>query len=54
MLSEISRGEKMLNNPGFIAKAPAQLVQAEKDKLEAAAAKAKALQNRIAELKENT
>ena len=37
----------MLNNQVFLAKAPAQLVQAEKDKLEAAEAKAKALENRI-------
>ena len=51
---EMGRSRGMLNNQGFLAKAPAQLVQAEKDKLEAALAKAKALQNRIAELKENT
>ena len=43
----------MLSNQGFLAKAPAQLVQQEKDKLEAAKAKAKALENRIAELKES-
>ena len=51
---EMNRSRGMLNNQGFLAKAPAQLVQAEKDKLEAAEAKAKALENRIAELKENT
>ncbi|MBR6965936.1 MAG: valine--tRNA ligase [Clostridia bacterium] len=50
---EMNRSRGMLSNQGFIAKAPAQLVQAEKDKLEAAEAKAKALENRIAELKEN-
>ena len=50
---EMNRSRGMLNNQGFLAKAPAQLVQAEKDKLEAAEAKAKALENRIAELKEN-
>jgi len=50
---EMNRSRGMLNNQGFLAKAPAQLVQAEKDKLEAAAAKVKALENRIAELKEN-
>ena len=50
---EINRSRGMLNNQGFLAKAPTQLVQAEKDKLEAAQAKAKALENRIAELKEN-
>ena len=49
----MNRSRGMLNNQGFLAKAPAALVQAEKDKLEAAVAKAAALQNRIAELKEN-
>ena len=50
---EMARSNGMLSNPGFISKAPAQLVQQEKDKLEAAKAKAAALENRIAELKEN-
>ena len=50
---EMARSNGMLNNPGFLAKAPAQLVQQEKDKLEAAKAKAAALENRIAELKES-
>ena len=50
---ETARSEGMLKNPGFLSKAPAHLVQAEKDKLEAAKAKAAALLNRIAELKEN-
>ena len=50
---EIARSSGMLNNQGFLSKAPAQLVQQEKDKLEAAKAKAAALENRIAELKEN-
>ena len=50
---EMNRSRGMLNNQGFLAKAPAALVQAEKDKLEAAVAKAVALQNRIAELQEN-
>ena len=49
---EMNRSRGMLNNAGFIAKAPAQLVQQEKDKLEAAAIKAEALEKRIAELKE--
>ena len=30
---EIARAEKMLSNPGFVGKAPAQLVEAEKEKL---------------------
>ena len=50
---EINRSRGMLSNQGFLSKAPAQLVQQEKDKLEAAAAKAAALETRIAELKEN-
>ncbi len=31
--SEISRGEKMLSNPGFLAKAPKEKVESEKEKL---------------------
>ncbi len=50
---EIDRARGKLSNEGFISKAPAQLVQQEKDKLEANLAKATALENRIAELKEN-
>ena len=48
---ETERARGKLNNQGFISKAPAQLVEAEKAKLEANAAKAAALENRIAELK---
>ena len=48
---EITRSQGMLKNQGFIAKAPAQLVQQERNKLEAAKEKAAALENRIAELK---
>ena len=33
MNKEIARGEGMLNNKGFIAKAPKQLVDAETEKL---------------------
>ena len=50
---EINRSRGMLNNQGFLAKAPAQLVQQEKDKLENALSKAASLENRIRELKEN-
>ena len=50
---EAVRSQGMLNNHGFIAKAPAQLVEQEKTKLEATKQKAAALENRIAELKEN-
>ena len=50
---EIGRSQGMLGNPGFLNKAPVQLVQQEKEKLEAARARETALENRIAELKEN-
>ena len=50
---EIGRSQGMLGNPGFLNKAPVHLVQQEKEKLEAARARATALENRIAELKEN-
>ncbi len=50
---EIARAQGMLKNPGFLAKAPAALVQQEKDKLAANLLKAETLEKRIAELKEN-
>ena len=50
---EMNRARGMLNNPGFVAKAPAALVQGEKDKLSANEQKAKTLESRIAELQEN-
>ena len=50
---EIARAMGKLSNEGFIAKAPANLVAAEKEKLAANEAKAVALENRIAELKDN-
>ena len=31
---EVERGEKMLGNPRFVERAPAEVVQAERDKLE--------------------
>jgi valyl-tRNA synthetase len=31
---EIERAEKMLDNPGFTSKAPAEVVEAEREKLE--------------------
>ena len=51
--NEIARTNGKLNNQGFISKAPAALVENERAKLVAAEAKAAALENRIAELKEN-
>ena len=34
LTSEIERSEKLLNNAGFVAKAPASLIESEKEKLE--------------------
>ena len=48
---EIARAGGMLKNQGFLAKAPAALVQQEKDKLEANLQKKDSLEKRIAELK---
>ena len=50
---EIARASGKLNNPGFVAKAPAQLVEAEKAKLAANEAKVAAIEVRISELKDN-
>ena len=50
---EIGRAEGKLNNAGFVAKAPAALVEAEKEKLAANRVKAASLESRIAELKES-
>ncbi|MCR4886783.1 MAG: valine--tRNA ligase [Clostridiales bacterium] len=47
---EIARAEAKLNNPGFVNKAPAQLVAAEKEKLEKNRQMLIALDARIAEL----
>ena len=49
--AEISRGEGKLNNPGFVAKAPAQLVEAEKQKIEKNQALMQTIIQRIEELK---
>ena len=49
--AEISRGEGKLNNPGFVAKAPAQLVEAEKQKIEKNQALMQTIIQRIDELK---
>ena len=47
---EIARATGMLNNPGFVSKAPAQLVEAEKEKLATNQQLLKKLQSRIAEM----
>jgi len=46
------RAEGKLNNQGFVSKAPAQLIENEKAKLETARGMLASLESRIAELKE--
>ncbi|MCR4576362.1 MAG: valine--tRNA ligase, partial [Clostridiales bacterium] len=48
--AEIGRGEGKLNNPGFVAKAPAQLVEAEKQKIAKNQALMQTIMQRIDEL----
>ena len=50
LVNEIARAEGKLNNPGFVAKAPANLVAAEKEKLEKSKEMLVSLDKRIAEL----
>ena len=47
---EIARAQGKLNNPGFVSKAPAQLIEAEKEKLEKNSKVIESLTARIAEL----
>ena len=49
---EIMRAEGKLNNQGFVSKAPAQLIENEKAKLETAKGMLASLESRIADLKE--
>ena len=49
---EMERARGKLNNPGFVAKAPSSLVEAEKEKLASNEQKAAGLKGRIAELQE--
>ena len=51
--NEIARAGAKLNNPGFIGKAPAALVEKEREKLQANEEKLEAVRKRIAELKES-
>ncbi len=46
----IARGQKLLNNQGFIAKAPAEVVQKERDKLTSLQEQAEKLRERLATL----
>ena len=52
LVKEAERARGKLNNQGFVSKAPAHLVQQEKEKLEDNLAKAEALEKRIAELRD--
>ncbi len=47
---EIARASGKLNNPGFVAKAPAQLIEAEKEKLSTNQGLMEKLKARIAEM----
>ncbi len=51
LLFEVSRGEKMLSNPGFLAKAPKEKLDAEKAKLETNKMRLEAVKQRLAGLK---
>ena len=48
--SEIARGEKMLSNPGFLAKAPKEKVEVEKEKLETHKANLASLKEKISKI----
>ena len=48
--AEVQRGEKMLSNPGFIAKAPEKKVAEEKEKLEKYKAQLKEVEDRLASM----
>ena len=49
---DIERGEAKLNNPGFMSKAPAQLVEQEREKLKTTQSMLEALDARIEDLKQ--
>ncbi|MBP3650349.1 MAG: hypothetical protein J6K73_11275, partial [Clostridia bacterium] len=49
---EIARAKGKLSNPGFLGKAPAQLVEQEKEKLKTNESMLESLVARIAELKQ--
>ena len=53
MANEIARADAKLNNPGFTGKAPAALVEQEREKLKTNQSMLTSLQQRIAELKGN-
>ena len=49
---EIARAQGKLNNPGFLSKAPAQLVEQEREKLKTTESMLEALKARIEDLKQ--
>ena len=49
-MSEIARSEKMLSNPNFIAKAPAEKINLEKEKLAIHQANLKDLKEKLAKI----
>ena len=51
MENEIKRAEGKLNNPGFVGKAPANVVQAERDKLTTNKTMLEALHKRLEDMK---
>jgi valyl-tRNA synthetase len=51
MQKEIQRAESKLNNQGFVAKAPAEVIDKEREKLVGFIAKRQALEERIEGLK---
>ncbi len=51
VLAEIKRSEGMLNNPGFVSKAPARLIDAERQKLEQNNALLAKIEKQISDLK---
>ena len=51
LTAEVSRGEKMLSNPGFLAKAPEAKIKLEREKLEANKAKLAEVSARLESLK---
>lgn len=51
VLAEIKRSEGMLNNPGFVSKAPARLIDAERQKLEQNRALLAKIEKQISDLK---
>ena len=52
LVGEIARSQGKLNNPGFLSKAPAQLVEQEREKLKTTESMLESLRSRIADLRQ--